>query len=401
MTAESRWMILFRRLWPTAAVLHIAAVAIALPAFLNIADWYILPVELSVEQLRLARIGLLLSGLISLFAALLSLGLASVVYWRKREEPMALYFAYFVLGHGLLLGGTAEIAFEYYFGSPEPIYALQSIYFSAPLIAFIVLFPTGQAQPRWARWLIPSSLFLAAVAVAARIAGFGMVDGIFQTAGGIVLFVALGAVIRRYRRLATPTERQQMKWGLIGILLAVALMASSWIPLLMEGYPLGAIPTGSDRPWFMSLVGAIWSLGLVMIPSGAAVAILRAKLWDTDIIIRRTVMYSAITALLAAVYFGGVTLLQSVFVGVTGQQSPLAVVISTLAIAALFTPLRNGVQRLVDRRFYRQKYDAERTLEMFSTRMRQNVDLDHMTEDLLEVVQTTMQPESISLWLAE
>jgi hypothetical protein len=129
-------------------------------------------------------------------------------------------------------------------------------------------------------------------------------------------------------------------------------------------------------------------------------AILRHKLYDIDIIIRRTLQYGAITALLAMVYFGGVALFQSLFGVVTGEKSPLAVVISTLAIAALFTPLRKRVQVFVDRRFYRQKYDAERTLDQFSQTMRDEVDLDRMTVELVEAVEATMQPEHVGLWLA-
>ena len=128
--------------------------------------------------------------------------------------------------------------------------------------------------------------------------------------------------------------------------------------------------------------------------------ILRHKLYDIDIIIRRTLQYGGITALLALVYFGGVALFQSLFSAVTGEKSPLAVVISTLAIAALFTPVRKRVQVFVDRRFYRQKYDAERTLERFSETMRDEVDLDRMTVELVEAVETTMQPEHVGLWIA-
>ena len=129
-------------------------------------------------------------------------------------------------------------------------------------------------------------------------------------------------------------------------------------------------------------------------------AILRHKLYDIDIIIRRTLQYGAITGLLALVYFGGVALFQSLFGVLTGEESPLAVVISTLAIAALFTPLRKRVQIFVDRRFYRQKYDAERTLERFSETMRDEVDLDRMTVELVAAVESTMQPEHVGLWIA-
>ena len=138
---------------------------------------------------------------------------------------------------------------------------------------------------------------------------------------------------------------------------------------------------------------------VLFIPLSIGVAVLRARLFDIDVVINRTLVYLPLTATLVALYLGGVVVLQRVFVALTGQQSTLAVVASTLAIAALFNPLRRWVQALVDRRFYRRKYDAAKTLATFNSRLRAEIDLDSLSDEVLGVVRDTMQPEHSSLWL--
>jgi hypothetical protein len=129
------------------------------------------------------------------------------------------------------------------------------------------------------------------------------------------------------------------------------------------------------------------------------IAVLRYRLYDIDFIINRTLVYGSLTATLVALYFGGIVVLQRVFVLLTGQQSTLAVVASTLLIAALFTPLRRRIQGFIDRRFYRRKYDARKTLEAFSTKLKNETDLESLNNDLVGVVRETMQPAHVSFWL--
>ena len=205
-----------------------------------------------------------------------------------------------------------------------------------------------------------------------------------------MLFVAgLGAVtslLVRFRR-ARGDEREQIKW-----FVSAAALTLVWIIVFGQSTLRG-------------LPGAIVALSSLLviasIPIATGIAILRYRLYDIDRIINRTLVYGSLTLMLALVYFGGVTATQAVFQALTGQQKlpQLVVVASTLVIAALFNPLRRRIQSFIDRRFYRSKYDARKTLEAFSAKLRDETDLDALSEDLVGVVRETMQPEHVSLWL--
>ena len=157
----------------------------------------------------------------------------------------------------------------------------------------------------------------------------------------------------------------------------------------------------SLRGVLTSLVGTTaFYIFTLLIPLSIAVAVLRYHLYDIDTLINRTLVYGSLSVTLVALYFGGIVLLQRLFVVLTGEKSTLAVVASTLLIAALFTPLRRRIQAFIDRRFYRRKYDARKTLEAFSLKLRDETDLDAVSDDLVGVVRETMQPAHVSLWLS-
>jgi hypothetical protein len=153
--------------------------------------------------------------------------------------------------------------------------------------------------------------------------------------------------------------------------------------------------------WSVPISIAVTTVALLGVPVFTGIAIVRHRLYDIDFLINRTVVYGALTATLALVYFGGVATTQGIFRALTGQeqQPQLAVVVSTLVIAALFNPLRRSIQGFIDRRFYRRKYDAAKTLEAFSAKLRDETDLNTLSDDLVEVVRETMQPAHVSLWL--
>ena len=192
------------------------------------------------------------------------------------------------------------------------------------------------------------------------------------------------------RRGVSGVERQQIKWLLyVGPIMFVASG-------LHIGFYYFWLPEGSWGLWASDLLVIVGGLS---VPIAIGVAILRYRLYEIDLIINRTLVYGALTVLLVALYFGGIVVLQRVFVTLTGQQSTLAVVASTLLIAAMFTPLRRRIQSFIDRRFYRRKYDARKTLETFSAQLRNETDLDALSDDLVGVVRETMQPAHVSLWL--
>jgi hypothetical protein len=202
--------------------------------------------------------------------------------------------------------------------------------------------------------------------------------------------VGLGAETREpdaAARRARGDVRQQIKW-----FASAAALTLVWI-LLFGQASLRGLPG--------IIVALSGLLVIASIPIATGIAILRYRLYDIDLIINRTLVYGSLTLMLALIYFGGVATTQAIFGALTGQeeQSQLAVVVSTLVIAALFMPLRRRIQSFIDRRFYRRKYDARKTLEAFSTKLRDETDLEALSDDLVGVVRETMQPAHVSLWL--
>ena len=273
------------------------------------------------------------------------------------------------------------------------------------MLVFLPLyFPDGRlVSPRWG-WVVRLALvFTVVVAVTSALKpGEIQEEGIVNPLGVealrpifdvldmlvfgvyfLLLFASAASLVVRFRRSGS-VGRQQIKW------LALAAVA---IPVwFLTNAPVqAAVPT-----LFIVLDAFIVS---TLIPLAAGIAILRHRLYDIDVVINRALVYGVLTASLALVYFGGIAALQGLLRALTGQESSLVVVASTLAIAALFSPLRRRIQGFIDRGFYRRKYDAARTLEAFSAVLRDETDLDRLTPELLVVVRETMEPEHVSMWL--
>jgi hypothetical protein len=202
------------------------------------------------------------------------------------------------------------------------------------------------------------------------------------------------SLVLRYRR-SRGEEREQIKWiafaaTVVGLLYLIAMVSS----LTFSG-PWG----GAGTPLWLGLLQQAALVTFSAVPIAVGFAVLNYRLYEIDLIINRTLVYGTLTITLVVLYFGGIVVLQRIFVTLTGQQSTLAVVASTLLIAALFTPLRHRIQGFIDRRFYRRKYDARRTLETFSIKLRDETDLEALNNDLVGVVRETMQPAHVSVWL--
>ena len=347
-----------------------------------------------VEDLQ--DIGISLNLYAGLTVALSTLGTvvfastAAAIFFRRSDDKMAL-LASFTL---LIFGGAAFTgSMEYLIGDFPLLWWPVKLFDYVGQMAFSVFFftfPDGRFVPRWTRWLAVLWAVLFVPNVFFSGSSLDLLDGplFFVYVGSLVL-----AQVYRYARVASPVERQQTKWVVFGFAAAIGGFGATVV--------LGDVVPGVRQYGAIADVisGVLIYAFILLIPISISVAVLRSRLYDIDVVINRTLVYTILTTVLGLLYFGSIALLQAVLLALTGQGAQLAVVASTLLIAALFNPVRHRTQSLVDRRFYRGKYDAERVLATFSGTLRDETDLDRLSKDLLDVVRETVQPEQVSLWL--
>ena len=328
--------------------------------------------------------------------------IAVLIFWRKSNDWLALLtsIALICIPYVVFFGGILySLKFpapwgDWYLAADGLITFLGLL--SIPLL--LLVFPDGQIQPRRSvklvKWLF-AILFIAGLIPQTDESDIAFYAW-FLLSFDFVLLLLIGITgqVYRYLRISTPIQRQQTKWILFSILVNLF-----WVIFLVFRVDNQLRFTAASLYGLFDLHASLVLVGLI--PISVAISVLRYHLYNIDVLIRRTLVYGILTAILALIYFSGVTLLQSLFSEVSGMSSTLAIVLSTLAIAALFNPLRKRIQNGIDRRFYRQKYDAEKTLSAFAAVARDETDLEALSEELLRVVEETMQPESASLWLRE
>jgi hypothetical protein len=330
--------------------------------------------------------------------------IGTFIYLVRPNDRMAWFASILLIAFGgeIAYPLTAEFIGKFttaplFFRAP---YLVNNLFSWGFLGAFLALFPDGRFVPRWSRFV---ALFGFCFSFGFSIfpSQFGAPEGPFFAvvmAGALFLFGgSLYAQIWRYRHYSTRLQKQQTKWLIYGLALIVGFVFVITTAIYLF------LPTQQVTPATYLLADLAYflaNLTFLFLPLSIGIAIVRYRLWDIDIIIRKTVTYTIVVALLLIVYFSIVILLQQIFATVTGLGgNEIITVISTLAIAALFVPLRNKIQDVIDKRFYRKKYDAQQVLQKFAETVRDETDIDKLTTELVNVVQETMQPKSVSVWL--
>ncbi|TMD64878.1 MAG: hypothetical protein E6I91_10590 [Chloroflexi bacterium] len=413
---QGPWLAVARGAWIVCALLLLANFVASIPAYyqlmLNVCtlpnhvpctnpsqatpSWQLTPENVQ----ALAQLHLSVAAYAAFFVtlnvvvSLLCWGIGLLIFWRKSDEGMGLFVSLLLVFFGAI--GFNDTFLGAYVPAQSPLllqillYIIQNAAWAA-LGAFLLTFPTGRFVPRWS-WLLislwlglnilyPDSLGWPPVLIAAELL--------------LVLGATLGIMAYRYVRVLGASQRQQVKWFVYTVVVTFSLyIIINALPGLVPGLSVADSPYQLVFATSTTFIFAFYPLCL-------GIAILRYRLWDIDVIINRTLVYGSLTALLAVLYVGLVIGLQALVRLFTQQvsQSPVVIVASTLVIAALFQPLRYRIQRIIDRRFYRRKYNAARTLAQFSASLRNEVDLQQLREELLAVVQETMEPAHVSLWL--
>ncbi len=372
-------LLIFMAAIPRGYALRFSGAGIGVP--IDAPSWYV------------AAMGLA-HGVVSILAGLVSLGLAALLFWKKREEPMTLFVSLFLLAYGIVVAGPLDMLNGFLPSlipgapaqngmaiSPDAILEIQSALFAVMPLLFY-LFPNGRFVPSWTRY---AALLLLLVPAFIRVFSAEWTSTMTPLAWFIIsaYVVLLGAgiyaQIYRYRRVASPVERQQSKWVVFGLLLSFVIMGILQIPYAV----VLQIPAGVAHPWWQPLNGLAWWLTLTILPLSLAIAVMRYRLWDIDVIINRALVYGTLTASIAAIYILLIVILGALF------QTSGNLVISLLAtalVAVLFQPWRERLQRGVNRLTYGERDDPYAVISRLGQRLEATLAPDAVLPTIVETV---------------
>jgi len=409
---QGRWLLAVRVAWVMVLLLALAITAASAPILFEqyatlcfrASGSCLERAQLTPEGLReLEKLGFSLGTYAALevgvgtLSKLVWVAVGALVFVLRSGDRMALLVAFFLIAFGTATFASDSVDVLV---SADPAWWLPArglqVLGEVLTILFFLTFPDGRFVPRWTPLL--GVAFLAFQIPSDLSPGIYSGSPSLEMAQSLVFicFVLgmIGAQVYRYRSVSGPDHRRQTRWVVFGTALALSLLLALLAPLFLF---LPGVAEAS--PFVLLLIGYVIPVVMLLIPLSVGMAMLRSGLFDIDLVINRALVYVALTATLVLVYLGSVVSLQYAFRTLTGGGSQLVIVASTLAIAALFNPLRQRMQAFVDRRFYRRKYDAAKTLEAFSARLRDETDLEALSEDLVAVVGDTMRPEHVRLWL--
>jgi hypothetical protein len=409
---SGRRLVLARAAWVTLAVLISAFFLANLPVYFTqlhtvclhppCARWQLTPASAhELGPLYLSPDGYALASLVlSVSSVLVWFAVAAVIAWRQSRQWLALLTSLLLIAQSVSTMSGTPVAPLHYSAPVWHLVTLSVGMLSLTLFLLVfTLFPTGRFVPGWMCWgvvVVPAVLWAYASIVPSLVSSELVLNLLSVSFLSAVVASIIGAQIYRYRRVSTPVERQQTKWVLLSLIESFPLTGLYYF--LPVFFPAISQP---DSLYFLVAKSAYTVLWL-FVPLCFGIAILRYRLWDIDVLIRRALVYGTLSTILAALYFGVVVGLQTLVGSVNSAAAsyPVIIVATTLLIAALFNPLRHRIQAFIDQRFYRHKYDAAKTLAAFSATLRNDVELAEVREQLVAVVQETMQPAHASLWLS-
>jgi hypothetical protein len=349
--------------------------------------------QLAAVGVTLAAYGVYMIALQAIYM-LTTLAVAALLVWRRPSDGFALFsaftlvvWAFFVVDTPIVLANSNAA-----WGVVSALFALASF---PCFTLYFLLFPAGRLVSARLRWL---ALGFAALTTLVFM-GAALADGQTPLVAYLLFFLVwfgmlIGVQIHRYRYVSTPTQRQQTKWVVYGLVIALlGFMLILAVQVTVSESQIGLLTT---------ILNGLYYPFELLVPLSIGIAILRSRLYDIDLLINRTLVYGSLTAVLLAIYLIGVVGTQGIVQGISGQatgDSPLVIVVTTLLVAALFQPLRRRMQGAIDRRFYRSKYDVTRMIADFSSTLRSEVNLDALTSELVATVEEAMHPAQVSLWL--